>query len=111
VTADLLHIMRGGDAEASMALLSHPAIRIGQIADGPADMPTDRIEWEAGIQRLLPGEGAFDIPAFVAALAPQVPLSVEVPQQSAIEAGFFALDRARAAVDAARAALRTSKDG
>ncbi|WP_237751528.1 sugar phosphate isomerase/epimerase [Sphingobium sp. DC-2] len=105
VTADLLHIVRGGELEQSMALLSDPRVRLGQIADGPAGMPADRIEWEAGIQRLLPGEGAFDIAAFAAALAPGIPLSVEVPQQSALDAGMSSLERARAAVDAALGAL------
>lgn len=105
VTPDLLHIMRGGDVPASMALLSHPSIRIAQIADGPAHMAADRVEWEAGIQRLLPGEGTFDIPAFVAALDPELPLSVEAPRQSALDAGLSALDRASAAVNAIRASL------
>jgi sugar phosphate isomerase/epimerase len=107
VTLDLLHIMRGGDVDASMVLLSDPAIRIAQISDGPADMAADRIEWEAGLQRLLPGEGVFDIPAFVAALDPKVSLSVEAPRQSALDAGVPALDRARAAVEATRASLDT----
>lgn len=100
VTLDLLHVMRGADAKASMALLSDPHIRIAQISDGPNHMAADRIEWEAGLQRLLPGEGTFDIAAFVAALDPHVPFSVEVPQQSALDASVPALDRARAAVDA-----------
>ena len=108
VTADLLHIVRGGDWDQSLTLLSDPRVRIGQIADGPAQMPVDRIEWEAGIQRLLPGKGAFDIAAFTAALRPDVPLSVEVPQQSALEAGVPSLDRARAAVDATLARLEPS---
>ena len=109
VTLDLLHIMRGGDVDASIKLLSHPSIRIAQISDGPADMTADRIEWEAGLERLLPGQGTFDIPAFVAALDPLVPLSVEAPRQSALDAGISALDRARGAVEAMRASLDTIK--
>lgn len=105
VTADLLHIMRGGDVAASMALLAHPSIRIAQLSDGPAEMPPDRIEWEAGLQRQLPGEGGFDIRAFAAALAPHVPISVETPRQAALDAGMSALERARAAVKAARNCL------
>ena len=105
VTLDLLHVIRGGEAEASFALMHDRHIRIGQIADGPATMAADKIEWEAGIQRLLPGEGAFDVAAFVRALDPAVPLSVEVPQQAALEAGVPALDRARAAVEATRARM------
>lgn len=105
VTLDLLHVMRGGDVDASLALLADPRIRIAQLADGAAEMAADRIEWEAGIQRMLPGAGAFDIARFLRALAPGVPISVEAPQQSAIDAGVPPLDRARAAVDATRAVL------
>lgn len=105
ITLDLLHVMRGGDVAASLALLAHPRVRIAQLADGPADMAADRIDWEAGIQRMLPGQGVFDIAGFVRALAPGVPVSIEAPRQSAIDAGVPALDRARAAVDATRAAL------
>jgi sugar phosphate isomerase/epimerase len=71
-------------------------------------MPADKIEWEAGIQRLLPGDGAFDIAGFVRALDPAVPISVEVPQQTAIEAGVSAFDRARAAVEATRVFRETA---
>lgn len=100
VTLDLLHIMRGGDAVASMALLADPRVRIAQLADGPAEIAADRIEWEAGLQRLLPGEGAFDIRGFLRGLAPGIPVSLEVPQQAALEAGRTPLERARAAVEA-----------
>lgn len=100
VTLDLLHVMRGGDAAASMALIADPRVRIAQLADGPAEMAADRIEWEAGLQRLLPGEGAFDIKGFLGGIAPGIPVSLEVPQQAAIEAGRTPLERARAAVEA-----------
>lgn len=102
VTLDLLHLVRGGSMPGALSELADPRIRIAQIADGPANMPPDRIEWEAGLQRLLPGEGAFDIPSFVAALAPDVPVSVEVPQEGAIMAGVPMLDRAHNAVAATR---------
>ncbi len=110
VTLDLLHVMRGGEAQASMAMMRDPRIRIGQIADGPADIAPEKIEWEAGIQRVLPGEGAFDIASFVRALDPAVPLSVEVPQQAALDAGVPSLDRARGAVEATRARMEATQE-
>lgn len=103
VTVDLLHIMRGGDVDASMALLDHPGLRIAQLSDGPAAIDPTRIEWEAGIQRLVPGEGSFDIGAFIRALDPAIPLSVEIPQQHAIDKGISAKERAHRAVQAALA--------
>ena len=105
VTVDLLHVMRGGDVAASMALLRDPRVRVAQLADGPATIAADRVEWEAGLQRLLPGEGTFDLKGFLRGVAPGVPVSLEVPQQSAIEAGLSPLQRARAAVDALSACL------
>lgn len=105
VTLDLLHVMRGGDIANSMALLADPRIRIAQLSDGPAVMTDDRIEWEAGLQRQIPGEGTFDIASFVRALAPDMLLSVEAPQQAAIDAGVSASDRAFIAVAATRACL------
>ncbi len=105
VTADLLHIMRGGDADGSMTLLSGPHIRMAQISDGPARLSPDRIEWEAGLQRQLPGEGRFDIPAFLTALRRDIPVSVEAPQQAAMAAGIPALERARRAVTATKAMM------
>ncbi|GLV23070.1 AP endonuclease [Sphingobium sp. TomMM35A] len=105
VTADLLHIMRGGEADTSMALLRHPAIAIAQISDGPATIDPDSIEHEAGIQRLLPGQGSFNITAFAQTLNPNTPLSVEIPQQKQIDAGTTPQQRAKNAVDCVKALL------
>lgn len=106
VTLDLLHVMRGGDAAATMALLADPRIRIAQLCDGPVSMATDHLDWEAGLQRRLPGDGAFDIDAFLSRLDPDLSMTVEAPQQAALQAGVSALDRARQAVEATRAVLR-----
>ena len=106
VTADLLHIMRGPEPDTSFPLLAHPAIAIAQIADGPTTIDPSELEREAGIQRQLPGQGAFNIPAFLHALNPNTPISVEIPQQNAIEQGINAHQRAQMAVDAAQSVLK-----
>ncbi len=105
VTADLLHIMRGGEAQESMPLLNHPAIAIAQISDGPKTIDPDKIEHEAGIERLLPGQGMFDISAFLNALNPSTPISVEIPQQNNIDAGQPPQIRANNAVNAAKTVM------
>ena len=105
VTADLLHIMRGGEAQESMALLNHPAIAIAQISDGPASIDPDTIEHEAGIERLLPGQGMFNIATFLNALNPNTPISVEIPQQNNINAGQPPQLRANNAVKAAKTVM------
>ncbi|WP_449468770.1 sugar phosphate isomerase/epimerase family protein [Sphingobium chungangianum] len=106
VTADLLHIMRGPEPDTSFPLLAHPAIAIAQIADGPTTIDPDQIEREAGIQRQLPGQGTFNIPAFVNALNPNTPLSVEIPQQNAIDKGSNAHQRAKWAVDCVKEVVK-----
>jgi sugar phosphate isomerase/epimerase len=105
ITADLLHIMRGPEPEQSFALLKHPAIAIAQIADGPATINPDTLEYEAGIQRLLPGQGAFNIPQFINALNANTPLSIEIPQQNNITAQN-PKQRAQNAVNAAMGLIR-----
>lgn len=108
ITLDLLHLARAGEGEIGLPFLAHRQIRIAQISDGPATISADWIEWEAGIERLPPGDGAFDIAGFVSALAPDCPVSVEVPRQSKIDAGVPVLERARAAVAAARMTLEAA---
>ncbi len=110
VTLDLLHIMRGGEAASTMLHLADPRIRFAQLSDGPLEMAPGRIEWEAGLQRQLPGEGSFDIPAFLSALRPGLPVSVEAPQEAAMAAGVSPLERACRAVAATRAVM-TKENG
>ena len=109
VTADLLHIMRGGEAETSLALLNHPSVAIGQISDGPATIDPQTLEYEAGIQRLLPGQGTFNIHAFAQALNPNTPISIEIPQQNNINAGETPQQRAQMAVDCVREVVRRTR--
>ena len=105
VTLDLLHLVRAGEMPAALPRCADRRIRIAQLSDGPPVLAGDQIEEEAGTDRLLPGEGAFDIAGFAAALAPGCPVSVEVPRRSVLDAGVSPLDRARQAVEATRAAL------
>lgn len=105
VTLDLLHLVRSGEWPGCDGLLQNPAILIAQLCDGPMTMPAERLDWEAGLQRALPGEGDFDVDRFVAALRRSLPISIEVPQQLAIDRGIDALERACAAVAATRRAV------
>lgn len=105
ITVDLLHLQRSGEMPALRDALSDPRVRLAQLSDGPQVIEEEALEWEAGRERLLPGEGAFDCRGFVDALAPGIPLSVEVPRDSAIAMGTSVLERARAAVEAASKVL------
>lgn len=102
---DLLHHARSGGGAADLVRIPAELCRFVQLSDGPADMPEDRRLHEAGLQRLLPGDGALPIAAALAVLPPHVRVTVEVPQEEQIMAGMSALARAQRAVDAARNVL------
>lgn len=104
VTADLLHLMRSGGSLADLAAAPAGSILYGQLCDGPVLSPADA-EAEASSERLLAGEGAFDLAGFVAALPPDCPISVEIPRDSAVRAGVPCSARVARAVDGVRRAL------
>ena len=103
INADLLHLMRSGGTVADLAAVPPRTILYGQVADGLREAPSDPVH-EASSQRLLPGEGAFDVAGFVRALPTHCPISVEIPRDDAV-AGQRALDRAMLAVTSLRAVL------
>ena len=87
INVDLLHLMRSGGTFA-------------ELAAAPAD-----IDYEASSERLLPGEGSFDLAGFVRALPAGCPLSIEIPRNAAAMAGEPVEERVRKAVDGVRAAI------
>ena len=105
VNVDLLHLMRSGGSVAELAAAPAEYILYGQIADGAADCPEDRIDFEASSARLLPGEGVFDLAGFARALPEGCPISVEIPRNADLEAGMPVAERVRQAVDGVRKAL------
>ncbi len=105
VNVDLLHLMRSGGSIAELAAAPADYILYGQVADGAAECPADRIDFEASSARLLPGEGVFDIAGFVRALPKDCPISVEIPRNADLEAGMPVAERVRRAVDGVRQAL------
>ena len=105
VTLDLLHLARSGGLTGDLSRLADPRILIAQICDGPAEMALEQREFEAGAERRLPGEGDLKPAIFVSALAPDLPMSIEAPRQSALDAGLSILERAEAAVAATRVIL------
>jgi len=98
VNLDLLHLIRSGGQVAQVAAVAPDTLQYAQYCDGPENSPTASSEWEASRQRLLPGQGVFDVRGFAAALPERVRCSVEIPQEDAIEAGVPALERALRAV-------------
>jgi sugar phosphate isomerase/epimerase len=104
INVDLLHLMRSGGSIAELAAAPAGYVLYGQVADGLVQAPDDP-EAEASSERMLCGEGAFDVAGFVRALPEGCPVSVEIPRNHAVGSETTAM-RARRAVESARAALR-----
>jgi sugar phosphate isomerase/epimerase len=98
VLVDALHLARsGGDPR----VLTTLPLLAAQLCDARRLPPTD-LAWEARHSRLLPGEGELPLRAFVAALPPALPISVEAPGRSAESwpvRARRALARARAVIE------------
>jgi len=107
INADLLHLMRSGGTLEDLANAPPGSILYGQFADAPFTRPEAEWDFEASSDRLLAGEGQFDLAGFARALPADCPVSVEIPRNSEVEAGVPVLERARRAVDSVRRALGT----
>lgn len=82
IVLDALHFHRGGGT--SEQLREHAGVvEMLQLCDGPARRPATRedLVHESRAERGIPGEGELDLPALVAALPPDVPVSVETPSE------------------------------
>jgi sugar phosphate isomerase/epimerase len=98
---DSLHLYRGGFSAADLTALDPAVIGRGQLSDGPAHMPNERILAEAFSERLPPGDGALPLAAFVQALPRCVVMGLEVPMEAERQRGVSAADRVKRVVEAA----------
>ncbi|MCB2067376.1 MAG: TIM barrel protein [Erythrobacter sp.] len=105
VNVDLLHLMRSGGSIAELAAAPPEYVLYAQVCDGPATMDADKLDFEASSDRLLPGDGVFDVAGFVAALPPTCPVSVEVPRNALVGPDCPPEQRACEAVQATRRVL------
>ena len=85
IVVDTLHFNRlkgAGDAGQWDQLSANAAlVPLVQLCDGPAQRPSSRegLVIESRSEREVPGEGAFDLAAVVAALPAGLPMSAETP--------------------------------
>ena len=108
INVDLLHLMRSGGSIAQLAAIPAEYIGYAQLCDGPAQCADENAPSEASFERLLPGEGDFDMAGFLAVLPPDCPISVETPRRSDMDSGRSPLDRARSAADGARRIMQAA---
>lgn len=82
IVVDALHCRRVGGTPAQLHQHAD-VVEMLQLCDGPAQRPATRegLVHESRAERGIPGEGGFDLPALVAAVPPDVPVSVEVPSE------------------------------
>jgi len=78
---DSLHVIRSGGSWADVAALPPDRIRHVQLNDGPLAPPANRGR-EAALERLLPGEGAFDLRALLPLLPAHATIAVEAPRRA-----------------------------
>jgi sugar phosphate isomerase/epimerase len=103
VLIDNLHLSRSGGSVADLASVDRARLPYLQIADAPAEQPTEPMALldEAINGRLLPGDGALPIDELLAAV-PEVPLSFEVRSRALREGFTDPVERARHLLAAAR---------
>ncbi|AUI50546.1 sugar phosphate isomerase/epimerase family protein [Arthrobacter crystallopoietes] len=85
IVVDTLHFRRFGGTLEDLAE-NADLVPMVQLCDGPAQRPTDRegMVLESRSERGVPGEGDFRLPEIVAALPPELPVSVETPSNSTV---------------------------
>lgn len=106
VLVDALHFFRSASTLAEVKRLPRSRLNYAQMCDGKVPGPTthEGLIHDARCERLLPGEGGFDLKALFAALPADLPVSIEIPSDTrAPKMGYEAW--ARAAVAATRRVL------
>ena len=87
ITVDAVHLARSGGSPADIAALDPALIGYLQLCDGPAVMPPESFLWEAGTERLLPGDGELPLRELAAAVPTGTVIGVEAPSQRRRDAG------------------------
>ena len=84
ILIDPLHLVRSHSSMDDIALVPFAALHYAQICDGPAAAPPTRegLIHAARCERLLPGEGAFDLVALFRRLPAGIPVCIETPSDA-----------------------------
>ena len=78
ICVDALHLQRSGGSPASLRGIDPKSICCVQLCDASAVAPpVEEIPKEARFGRLYPGEGGLPLEDLIAAVPPDIPLSVE----------------------------------
>jgi sugar phosphate isomerase/epimerase len=102
IVVDALHFHRSGGTPEAIATLDPAIISCFQLCDAAAAAPDD-VAREARFGRLLPGKGGLPLGDMLAALSPQTPVGVEVPDMA--RADLPIIEKAREAFRTSRAVM------
>jgi sugar phosphate isomerase/epimerase len=106
INFDVLHWIRSGGSQTNVEIGCPQLIGHVQVCDGLSQAVfTDHGLYEAGCQRLAPGEGDFNLRAILTSLPREPLIGVEIPRADLMEAGVSAAERASRAVAATRELL------
>lgn len=107
VLVDAFHFNRSRCSLEDLAQLPPSRMRYAQLCDvaGPVPAEMEEILRQARNERRFPGDGDADLVGLLRALPATVPLSLEIPTRQLMEQGISAEQRARMALDKARAVL------
>ena len=81
---DPIHFDRAGNVPTDVAAIPPARLRYMQICDAPAERPgdTETLIFHARNERLMPGDGALDLPGILRAMPGDIPIAVEVPMRT-----------------------------
>ena len=99
---DAMHFFRFGSQVGELHAVAPALIGYLQLCDAPVRSVFPSYMDEALHDRLAPGEGELPLADLIAAIPPEVVISVEVPQRALAEAGVGPRDRVARSVTAAR---------
>jgi sugar phosphate isomerase/epimerase len=102
---DVLHFTRAGHRPEDIARVDPALFGYIQICDGPIVGDPDYM-LEATRDRFIPGEGEMPVEEIIAALPPDLVVSMEVPLQRLARQGVPISERVRRVADASRTILQ-----
>jgi len=111
IVIDPIHFDRSGERLADAARMPPNWLHYMQLCDAPAERPADAaaLQFQARYERMIPGEGALDLPGLLRALPRNIPISLEVPM-AGLARTVGAVERARRLFAATKALLRRIED-
>ena len=105
ITFDPWHLVGAGGSIADIAEIDTSLVRYVQLCDGPLPIPAEQVGPGAVCERLYPGDGEFPLLEMLRRLPLDVPIGMECPSLSRVQAGRSPLEQAREGIEAMRRLL------